>query len=207
VSWWVTGWLGAHLLASFDGSGGSLRIGAVAFGHGVLDLAIAAVMLLGMAFLLAFGFEAYNQVSDWWGERAFDLEGYVDAAAAAPFSDGAWLTLMLLTTLVPTFLHVVVVWMSPLGLLFLPTRRREWADDLECWDKRNEATRSRTGRAVAAYVAHGRIWLWVVAGLLALGLFVLMAVAIAFLHQGGFADYVAEAALTGIDLARWLGGR
>ncbi len=215
-SWWVTRRLGAHLVGAFDRGAGALRLALVALRHGIFDLAIAAGMLLGMAFMLALGFEAYNQASLWqaslwqaslWqGEGAFDLEAYVEGAAAAPFGEGAWLTLMLLTTLVPTFLHVAVVWMSPLGFVFLSAGRRRWATDLERWDDLDEATRSRTRRAVAAYVAHDRIGLWLLAGLLSIAWFALMAVAIAFLHQGGFAAYVAGAAYRGIDTARWLGG-
>jgi hypothetical protein len=113
---------------------------------------------------------------------------------------------MLLTTLVPTFLHVVVVCMSPLGFLFLSARRHEWAKNLEAWDTLDKDTRSRTRRAVAAWMAHGRIFLWLAAGLVALALFTLMATAIALLHDGGFADYVADAAFLGITLARWLAG-
>ncbi len=207
-SWWVTRRLGAHLLRVLDGGVGALRLGLVVFWHGVADFALAAFMLLAMAFVLALGFEAYNQASLWTGPaHAFDLEVYVDGAAAAPFTEGAWLSLMLLTTLLPTFLHVVVVWMSPLGLLFLSARREAWADHLERWDELDDATRSRTRRAVAAWVAHGRIGLWLLAGLLALGLFALMAGAVAMVHQGGFADYVARAANLGIETARWLGGR
>ena len=206
-SWWVTRRLGAHLLRALDRGAGAVRLGVVALGHGVADLVIAAGMLLGMAFMLALGFEGYNQLSLLRGEGAFDLVPYVEGAAAEPFGEGAWLTLMLLTTLVPTFLHVAVVWASPVGLVFVSARRRQWADDLEQWDELDEATRSRTRRAVAFYVAHGRIGLWLVAGLLALGLFALMAGAVALVHQGGFSDYVARAAYLGIDAARWLGGR
>lgn len=207
-SWWVTRQLGAHLLGVLERGGGVLRLWLWSLVHGVADVVIAAGMLLAMAFMLALGFEAYNQVSLWRGPGgAFDLEAYVAGAAAAPFTEGAWLTLMLLTTLVPTFLHVVVVWMSPLDLLFLSARRRQWADDLDRWADLDEGGRSRTRRAVAAYIAHGRIGLWLLAGLLTLGLFALMAGAVALVHQGGFADYVARAALLGIDAARWLGGR
>lgn len=228
ASWWVTRRLGAHLLAAvatsppaggfavsplgapLDGARAkprsAMRLAGVALGHGVVDLVVATLMLLGMALTLAFGFEVYNQLAAWQGKPVFDVARHIAEAAAAPFTEGAWLSLMLLTTLVPTLLHLVVVLMSPLGVLFISDRRERWAVNLENWDALDEATRSRTRRGVANWLARGRFGLWVLALVLATLLFGGLLAAFRLVHQGGFADLVAEAALTGVHLANGLAG-
>ncbi len=183
-----------------------MRLASAALGHGIVDLVVATAMLLGMALSLAFGFELYNQFAALQDSPAFDLAKHIAEAAAAPFTKGAWLSLMLLTTLVPTLLHLVVVLMSPLGVLFLSDRRERWAANLENWDALDETTRSRTRREVANWLARGRFGLWVLALVLATVLFGGLLAAFRLVYQGGFADLVAEAALTGVHLANELAG-
>ncbi|MEZ5933124.1 MAG: hypothetical protein R3F54_14460 [Alphaproteobacteria bacterium] len=71
-------------------------------------LAMAACWLIGalfvatLAFLLGYGTESYNQVTlARSGLLAFDIEPMIEHAVAAPFGEGLWLTLMLLTPMIP----------------------------------------------------------------------------------------------------------
>jgi len=55
-----------------------------------------------LAFFLGYGAESYNQVTRARsGILAFDIEPMIDRAVADPFGEGLWLTLMLLTPILP----------------------------------------------------------------------------------------------------------
>jgi hypothetical protein len=115
LSWWVTRLLGRHLLVTLAPARALGGRAVTILGHGLLDFVLSAALLAAMAFLLAFGFEAYDQIAAAQGQRAFDLGPYLEAAADHPWTDGLWLTVMLLSTLFPTALHVVVLLASPLA--------------------------------------------------------------------------------------------
>ncbi len=127
LSWLITRGLGRRLLASFGGSGGLGQRVAAVVGHGVLDLVLAVALLAAMAFFLAFGFEAYNRIAIIQRGQdlpVFDLGPFLANAADHPWTDGLWLTVMLISTLVPTALHVVALLASPIALVTLPTEKR-----------------------------------------------------------------------------------
>jgi hypothetical protein len=170
LSWWVTRLLGRHLLVTLAPARALGGRAVTILGHGLLDFVLSAALLAAMAFLLAFGFEAYDQIAAAQGQHAFDLGPYLEAAADHPWTDGLWLTVMLLSTLFPTALHVVVLLASPLALITLPTERRlQLAGELETWDEQPERHASIQRRA-GQYVArerHGAI-------AIAAGLFVLL---------------------------------
>ncbi len=64
--------------------------------------AIAAVLMSCLAFLLGLGFETYNQLTlQRSGQAAFDLSPMIAQAIANPWGEGLWITLMLLTPIVP----------------------------------------------------------------------------------------------------------
>lgn len=63
---------------------------------------IATVFMAILAFFLGYGAESYNQVTRARsGILAFDIEPMIDRAVADPFGEGLWLTLMLLTPILP----------------------------------------------------------------------------------------------------------
>ena len=118
LSWWITRALGRHLLGSFGDAGGLGQRAVAVVAHGALDLILAVALLAAMAFFLAFGFEAYNRIAiAQRGEDlpVFALGPFLAAAADHPWTDGLWLTVMLISTLVPTALHVVALLASPIA--------------------------------------------------------------------------------------------
>lgn len=207
LSWMATRRLGAHLLRHL-GQGVSWRERAIAvLGHGLLDLAAAVALMLSMAFVLALGFEVYNELAiRQRGQPVFALGPFIDAAAADPLLTGFWLTAMLGTTLVPTFLHVGILIASPLALAFLPDARRlELAAGLEGYDALPEDKQAAVRRKTAWWLTRARVGTWTVAGLLFLAVLALFFGGIRLLHQGGFADWVRDAAYAGIWCGQWLG--
>ncbi|MGI9451383.1 MAG: hypothetical protein ACR2QH_12225 [Geminicoccaceae bacterium] len=65
-------------------------------------LLVSLVLVSCLAFFLGFGFEGYNQLTlQRSGQAAFNLSPMIDQAITDPWGEGLWLTLMLLTPLVP----------------------------------------------------------------------------------------------------------
>lgn len=74
----------------------SLFLGSLA------SLVIGLVLVSALAFFLGLGFEAYNQLTiQRSGVAAFNLMPMIDQAIDDPWGEGLWLTLMLLTPLLP----------------------------------------------------------------------------------------------------------
>lgn len=70
------------------------------------DLAAAIVLFLGLVVLLPNGIEIINAVLAITGRAAFDWREIVVRANEAPLSEGLFVIGMLITTLVPTFIHL-----------------------------------------------------------------------------------------------------
>jgi len=70
------------------------------------DLAAAFVLFLGLVVLLPNGIEVINAILSLAGRTAFDWRDVVLRANAAPLSEGLFVIGMLITTLVPTFIHL-----------------------------------------------------------------------------------------------------
>jgi hypothetical protein len=207
LSWIVTRRLGAHLLRHLGPRAGSGSRAAAIMAHGLLDLGAAVALMLSMAFALALGFELYNEVAiRQRGEPVFALPPFVDAAAADPLLTGFWLTAMLGTTLVPTFLHGLVLIASPLAVAVLPDARRlALAEGLEGYDALPEERRIAVRRKAAWWLTRARVGTWTVAAVLFLVVLAVFFGAIRELHRGGFADLVRNAAHLGIWCGQWLG--
>jgi len=69
------------------------------------DLAAAIVLFLGLVVLLPNGIEIINGILSLTGRAAFDWQDIVLRANEAPLSEGLFVIGMLITTLVPTFIH------------------------------------------------------------------------------------------------------
>lgn len=215
LSWVASRWLGRHLLRTLaDERGPWARTWAVAW-HGLLDLAIAVALLLAMAWALAFGFALYDEIATWKEARsAFpELAAMVTSAAAAPFGAGFWLTAMLVTTLFPTLLHGLVLLASPLGLVFLPGKKRQdLAEMLELYDAANEGEQAAIRHEVAVWVTRGQLLAWLGGGLLGTYALLRLLALIAWLASAtlvpgasNFATLVGAAAHAGIATAQGLG--
>lgn len=209
LSWWITRSLGRHLLRTLGPARGIAQRSLAILGHGVVDLVLAVLLLAAMAFLLAFGFEGYNQLAEAQGKAAFGLLPYLQVAADHPWTDGLWLTVMLLSTLFPTALHIVALLASPIALITLPTAKRlALAGDLDHYraqPNRQAGIQRRAGQWVARE-RHGALAL--AAGLFVLlvgGLLALINAGLGMLDPGqSVAHLVLWVAGRGIDLARWV---
>lgn len=204
LSWWATRALGQRLLKVLEPARSFWRRLAALLGHGFADLAAAVALLLLMAFALGLGFQAYNDLAVSGGDKPpFDLPGMIAATAQHPWREGFWLTLMLLTTLLPTFGHGIMLLGSPLGLMLIPDRKRlELADELELYnaatsdeqaDIRYHAARWHVQERLASWVLGGTLFFW-----LLFRFWVLVPI--------GLADWAAGSAKLGVQAAGWLVG-
>lgn len=209
LSWWISRGLGSDLRLKLQPAGSTGRRAMTVAWHTLADLVAAVVLLAAMAYLLAVGFAGYNQVaialSD-EGRGAFGLERFIERAAAAPWTDGLWLTVMLVSTLVPTFLHLIMLLASPIALVALPTEKRlALAADLDTYadqPERQASIRRRAGKYVARE-KHGALAL---ATFLLVLLLAMLGWLVRLIHQGGLANYILEVARAGIWTARWVAG-
>ena len=110
-----------------------------------LDLAVALVCLSGLAFALGFLLEAANAVKIRLDGIPIQWVSTVAAATHAPFTEGFLYTGMLITTLVPTLVHLVFGLLAILGIgrATAPALAARITDDMSPGDK----------QAVAGYCA------------------------------------------------------
>ena len=85
--------------------------------HLIIDIILAIVLLFLLALIIVISFEIVNFLFHFFHgtEVAVDIRKVAEAASIEPWGvDGLWLTLMLLTTIIPTALHLSL---SVYGLL------------------------------------------------------------------------------------------
>lgn len=111
ISLSVSRWFGRGILAesrSVRGLAGTVLLA-------LADLVAALAFLFLIAWVLAFGVEALGL---FFGQ-SFELDDYVRAAVADPWSRGLWASIMVLSTLLPTAIHFVLalaaVWFAWFG--------------------------------------------------------------------------------------------
>ena len=95
---------------------------------------------------LHLGTEYYHNLAIWYGgsgDAPLALPAYIDAAAASPFGEGLWVSVMLLSTLFPTVLHGLMA-LAGAFALFTPVTaaRLTLAGDLERLDQLEELQKS-----------------------------------------------------------------
>jgi len=119
LSWAISRALGREILRR--------QSWATVLKHGLLDAVLAVVLLVLLAMLLAAGIESVNL---WFAGH--DSKPPVDAvrllagAREQPFGPGGlWVTMMLVSTLIPTLLHVFSLCLALLTRL-TPDRLRHW---------------------------------------------------------------------------------
>lgn len=124
-SWWISRWLGQHLLHQTCNETKISSSSAVIAGHAIVDLVVAVVFLFMLVVVLAFIVAAYDL---WSIAPAADppliLDPIIGQAAQQPWPNAIWIVTMLLSTLVPTFLHAGVLIASPLALWLVPNDKR-----------------------------------------------------------------------------------
>lgn len=112
---------------------------------------------------------------------------------------------MLVSTLIPTLLHGVILLASPLVLLALASpKRAAMAAALAGYDGATEADQKPILQDVAWYLAR-RQWLaWAGATLMLLTLLAGCSALATLFTSGGLAGWVATVALWSVEAARWL---
>lgn len=128
LSWYASRRLGAHLLSCL-GKVSRWRLFAWTIpSHIAVDVFIAAGLLACLALALPFVMQTISMARDF----DYDAAGEIARAAQDPGGQGIWLTIMLFTTLIPTFLHLCMVAASPLSVCFLgEEKRQDWAAKLD----------------------------------------------------------------------------
>ena len=134
-SWWVSRWLGQHLLkivsrkaASSANPGGSFACSdRRGFARPRPDRPRSAVLCLwGLAVLLPFLIELFNLWSAAHGNpKPLALRPFLNQAVQQPWPNGMWVLAMLLSTLVPTLLHAMALVASPVMVWLGSSDRRE----------------------------------------------------------------------------------
>ena len=122
VSWGISRWLGTEIVRRRSVS----RIA----GHAVIDVVAALLLLLGLTVTLVIVIEGINVLGQTFANVApLELDEFLVKAAADPWGpNGLWVTCLLLSTLLPTMTHFLMVIASPLALL-PPRRFRHWLAD------------------------------------------------------------------------------
>lgn len=129
------------LLAKVDHSEESMLGFARVLAAVLADLVFAVLCLLGLAAVAAFTLEAFNLVVAYFGWPEFDWRSQISLARAYPFTLGLFVTGMLLTTLLPTIIHLTL----GLGYAFTayyPSSKEKAAlisDDMSTSEKQNVA--------------------------------------------------------------------
>jgi hypothetical protein len=141
----------------------------------ILDLATALLFLYLLALAIPFLLESIN-----WGVKLagsnvyFPWENYLHAVKNAPFSDGLLVTSMLLTTLIPSVLHVafgifgIVQAISPASrkaARLIPTDKAEVMSAAKVTQVVHVLIWSNIWRVVSVLVVSAGLWgLWLLVG-------------------------------------------
>jgi hypothetical protein len=104
LSWIVTRFFLRLVALVSDGIGGMLRL----IGEIIGDILAAILFLLALAVLLPNGIEIINTLLGLFGREPFAWQALVTAARQNPLSEGLFVVGMLITTLVPTLVHLTV---------------------------------------------------------------------------------------------------
>ena len=185
VSWGISRWLGTKIVRRRS----VIRIA----GHAVIDAVAALLLLVGLTVTLVIVIEGINVLGQTFANVApLGLDEFLVKAAADPWGpNGLWVTCMLLSTLLPTMTHFLMVIASPLALL-PPRRFRHWLADRLAGDPAAHELSE-----VAWYFA----LFWPVAGVILVAMFagVLWVIAEA---KEPVSDMLYELALWTIDVLR-----
>ena len=132
ASWGISRSLGAHLLATLKKEIPELRKALWAVLHAAIDLVAAIGLLAALLISLTAVVEGANELA-----RAIDfppplvLDEFLRDAAKDPWGpDGIWVTLMLLSTLIPTAAHFVMAITGSTMTLWPRAHRRRLAQGL-----------------------------------------------------------------------------
>ena len=123
LSWVVSRWLGNNLLEISEARDiGTLLRAWIYVRDITIDFLAACALLVGLAWSLPRVIELWNGIVSLSGAKPpLELAGYLCNAATTPLSDGLWATGMLVSTLIPTVLHLSIIAVAPLIWCLTPT--------------------------------------------------------------------------------------
>lgn len=196
-SWWISRWLGHHLIRQTSGANsriaGFLLIGI----HVLIDLSIAITLLFGLAVALPLVIELLNLLGNQRSElQNIELRSLITQTVQAPWPNALWIGLMLLSTLCPTLLHAGALIASPLAFWLVPDNQK-YAIQVGLTvhnDPNPDAIR---------YAAWHQVHFWIIAIAAPIALLALFIWTLSSL-TGGIARHLIWAADIGIWLAHWL---
>ena len=98
----------------------------------IIDLVCAVVLLAGLVFVLALTIEGLNLLAiNKVGSEVFSLTEQIQSMRQDPFGSGLWITVMLFSTLIPTFTHFCI---ASISFVLVKTRlasRQKWALEIQ----------------------------------------------------------------------------
>ena len=215
ASWWISRRLGRDLAAGLS-TVKTRRQWAWRIGwHAAADLGGAALLLLALAFVLGLGFgmAEHGEVGA-AGSRDLALVATVQQAVAAPWSvdGGLWFSLMLVSTLVPTALHMLFLVASPVAAIRMgkaTQERRRLSAGLHphFWRTCSEEGRQQLATQISRELVQRQVWVWAPAAALLVFVAGLLAAGVgAVVQLSWFAETVGSFTCWGVDAADLLAG-
>ena len=151
ISWFISRKLCEHLSVSIRSVRSIWALFWRILVHMAIDFIAAVVFLVVLAFALGHGF---GYLEDMFSRLDYDFAGLVEKAVDDPWAAGAglWFSVMLVSTLLPTAFHFLLLLASPVTMVAVRKRRRlEIATRLREWSSLTE--HERRSVAVAAVEA------------------------------------------------------
>ena len=124
LSWGISRILGRHLLRHPDKYHAVFLV--------VIDILSAVLLLTGLIVALVLLVEILNVIASAQVQsEVMDLESQIVTAIDLPFGQGLWITVMLVSTLIPTFLHACIAAVSYLMTKTKLKARRNWIAEIQ----------------------------------------------------------------------------
>jgi hypothetical protein len=211
VSWFVSRRLGRDLAERLKALPTRWRLAQTVAWHTVADLGVAVVLLLALAFVLGLGFGVaeHGRIVGDAAWRDLGLALTVQHAVRDPWGvqGGLWFSLMLVSTLVPTALHMLFLVASPVAAVQVgksTAERRRLRAGLhpQIWQIQTEAERTELATQISRELVQRHIWVWAPAAALLVFVAGLLIAGIGAVFQlAWFAETVGSFACRGVDVA------
>jgi len=206
--WFVSRRLGRDLAQGLQGLPGRWRLVRTVAWHTAADLGLAVLLLLGLAFVLGLGFgiAEHGEIGA-AASRDLGLVATVRQAVADPWGveGGLWFSLMLVSTLLPTALHLLFLMASPVAAIQAGKQRRMGLRVRLLplsWDAMKQEERQELATQISREVVQRNALIWgPAAALLVLVVGALAAGFGAVFQLSWFAETVGSFACWGVDAA------
>ena len=217
ASWWVSRFLGHDLTHGLSSDANIVTTLTRSLAHIAADLILALFFFVAMAFALGLAFESYDlyanlQAVDMLSKA--DQTGYAETLRDDPLGAGLWVTLMLITTLIPTVIHFGMVVGAILPATLLPDHHRQaLAEKLMALGETPPPVKTTDRETWAATIresakfAAGYRWRMLWGVVLSCGLIAVIFYGLGQLYPHVFlTEWAYWGGVKGIETARWLFG-